>query len=198
MNDRLPATQSATSQANQRALPESWIEKIFSKFEARYGSLFLDRWRGCDMENVRATWAEELANFEDKPECIGHALRVLAASKFPPTLPEFLEACRQAPRKEAPALRHVPTAEDEERARQAAAEAAKVIKKISGDGIDTHWATHPKSVQQLKFIFEAAQRDKRFVPCIDQMVHDGICTQDGHLLKAYRDQQWWPVVRRAA
>ena len=198
MNDRLPATQNATLPANQRALPESWIEKIFAKFEARYGSLFLDRWRGCNMENVRDTWAEELANFEDKPECIGHALRSLATSKFPPTLPEFLESCRQAPRKEAPSLRYVPTAEDEERARQAAASAAKVIKKINADGIDTHWATHPRSVMQLKFIFEAAERDQRFRPCIAQMVEQGICTDDGHLLKAYRDGQWWPVVRRAA
>lgn len=197
MNDRMPATQSATSRANQPALPESWIEKIFAKFEARYGSLFLDRWRGCNMANVKETWAEELANFEDKPECIGYALKVLATSKFPPTLPEFLEACRQAPRKEAPALRYVPTAEDEERARQAAASAAKAIKKIS-DGIDEHWATHPRSVAQLRAIVEAADRDQRYKPCIEKMVEQGICTAEGRLLKTYRDGEWWPVVRRAA
>lgn len=190
--------QSATSPPTVSALPDTWISKIFSKFEARYGSLFIDRWRDCDMENVRETWAEELGNFEDKPECIGHALKVLATSKFPPTLPEFLEACRNAPRKEAPSLRYVPTADDEERARQAAASAAKVIKKISGDGIDQHWATHPRSVTHLKFIFEAAARDQRFRPCIVEMVEKGICTEDGHLLKSYRDQQWWPIVRRAA
>lgn len=198
MNDRLPATQNATSQANQRALPESWIEKIFSKFEARYGSLFLDRWRGCNMANVKDTWAEELANFEDKPECIGYALKVLATSKFPPTLPEFLEACRQAPRKEAPALRYVPTAEDEERARQAAEQAARVIKRRASDGIDTFWATHPRSHMQMKFIRDSAQNDARFRQCIDEMVEKGICTEEGHLLKTYRDGQWWPVVRRAA
>lgn len=198
MNDRMPATQSATSRANQPALPESWIEKIFAKFEARYGSLFLDRWRGCNMANVKDTWAEELANFEDKPECIGYALKVLATSKFPPTLPEFLEACRQAPRKEAPALRYVPTAEDEERARQAAASAAKAIKKINGDGIDEHWATHPRSVAQLRAIVEAADRDQRYKPCIEKMVEQGICTAEGRLLKTYRDGEWWPVVRRAA
>lgn len=179
-------------------MPDSWIEKIFSKFEGRYGSLFLDRWRGCDMANVRATWAEELANFADKPECIGHALRTLGTQKYPPTLPEFLEACRQAPRKEAPALRHVPTAEDHDRARVAAEKAANAIKKINGDGIDEHWATHPRSVMQLKFIFDAAARDPRYQRCIEQMVAQGVCTDDGHLLKAYRDGQWWPAVRRAA
>lgn len=198
MNDRLPTTQSATSQANQRALPEKWVEKIFAKFEARYGSLFLDRWRGCNMANVKDTWAEELANFEDKPECIGYALKVLATSKFPPTLPEFLEACRTAPRNEVPALRHVPTADDHERASIAAEKAAKAIKKISGDGIDVHWATHPLSAMQLKFIFEAAKRDPLFQPCIDQMVQQGICTAEGQLLKTYRNGGWYPTMRRVA
>lgn len=196
MNDRLPAL-NATSPPTVSALPESWISKIFAKFEARYGSLFIDRWKDCNMANVRDTWAEELANFEDKPECIGYALKVLATSKFPPTLPEFLEACRQAPRKEAPALRYAPTAEDEERARQAAASAAKAIKKIS-DGIDKHWATHPRGHRHLKLIFEAAANDSRFGACIDQMVKDGICSADGHLLKQYRDGQWFQVHRCAA
>lgn len=150
------------------------------------------------MANVKDTWAEELANFEDKPECIGHALKVLATSKFPPTLPEFLEACRQAPRKEAPALRYVPTAEDEERARQSAASAAKAIKKIRGDGIDVHWATHPQGVTHLKFIFEAAAKDARFRPCIAEMVANGVCTEDGHLLKHYMGGQWYPIHRRVA
>lgn len=194
----MPATQSATSQPTVSALPDAWISKIFAKFEARYGSLFIDRWKDCNMANVRETWAEELANFEDKPECIGYALKVLATSKFPPTLPEFLEACRQAPRKEVPALRYVPTPEDEERARQAAASAAKAIKKISGDGIDTHWATHPRSVAHLRSIFDAAGNDKRYRTFIDEMVKAGVCTEDGRLLKTYRDGQWWPVVRRAA
>jgi hypothetical protein len=199
MNDRMPSTAlNATYPANVSALPDSWISKIFAKFEARYGSLFIDRWKDCNMANVRETWAEELANFEDKPECIGHALKVLATSKFPPTLPEFLEACRQAPRKEAPALRYVPTPEDEERARQAAASAAKVVKKINHDGIDTHWATHPRTVMHLKFIFDAAARDRRFAPCVAEMVRDGICTEDGHLLKFYRDGSWSPVLSRAA
>lgn len=150
------------------------------------------------MDNVRSTWAEELGNFEDKPECIGHALKVLASSKFPPTLPEFLEACRNAPRKEAPALRYVPTAEDEERARQAAASAAKVIKKIGGDGIDTHWATHPKGALHLKYIFDAAKNDARFRPCVAEMVRDGICTEDGKLLRRYEGMGQWSTVSRSA
>lgn len=178
-------------------LPDAWISKIFAKLEGRYGSLFIDRWRGCDMANVRETWAEELGPFRDKPDCIAYALKSLAAQQFPPTLPEFLAACRRAPEKEVPALPYKPTAEDHERARIAAEKAAQVVKKIS-DGIDKHWATHPRSHLQLKAIFEAAANDSRFRPCIEQMVKNGICSADGHLLKQYRDGQWFQVHRCAA
>jgi hypothetical protein len=180
-------------------LPDSWIAKIFSKFEARYGSLFLDRWRGCDMDNVRETWAEELAGFKDQPERIAYALKSLSDERFPPTLPEFIAACRKAPAKASgPALRYVPTLEDEERARQAAASAAKAIKKFSGDGIDEHWATHPRTPAHMRMILDAAKRDQRFKPCIAQMAEQGVCTAEGHLLKTYKDGQWWPLHRRAA
>lgn len=146
--------------------------------------------------NAMAFWGDKLAGFADQPERIDYALKTLPEE--PPSLPQFVKMCNSAPAKEVPALRYVPTAEDEERAREAAAQAAKAIKKISGDGIDVHWATHPRSVAQLRAIFEAASHDKRFAPCIAEMVEKGICTDDGHLLKTYRDGQWWPVVRRAA
>lgn len=193
------------SSMSRQSLPASVVGKIFQTMQGNYGSRFLNQWRtgqilenGKDagLVNAMAFWGSKLGRFACTLERIEHALKHLPED--PPSLPVFERMCNSAPAKEAPALRYVPTAEDEERARQAAASAAKAIKKISGDGIDTHWATHPKSVQQLKFIFEAAQRDKRFAPCIDQMVQEGICTEDGYLLKTYRDQQWWPVVRRAA
>lgn len=168
-------------------LPESWIEKIFARMQGRYGSLFMDRWKGCDLAGVKATWAEELAGFADKPECIGYALKSLADEKFPPTLPEFLAACRRAPVKQAPALTHKLTAEDHERVKAAAASAAAALKPKVSDGIDVHWATHPRGSEHLRLIFEAANRDQRFRPCIAQMVADGVCTAEGRLLKTYRD-----------
>lgn len=91
-------------------LPENWIKKIFTTFEGRYGTLFKDRWKGCNLDNVMQTWREELAGFADQPERIGHALKSLADEKFPPTLPEFIAACRRAPGKEAAALPYKPTA----------------------------------------------------------------------------------------
>jgi hypothetical protein len=191
MNDRMPAL-NATSPGNQPVLPsipDSWISKIFAKFEARYGSLFIDRWKDCDMTNVRETWAEELSGFRDQPDRIAYALRALADEKFPPTLPEFIAACRRAPRAGSLALEHKPTAEE----REHQSEMAKRLGDSFGagklkDGIDTHWATHPRSVVQLRMIFDAAKNDQRFRPCIEQMVADGICSDEGRLLKVYRDR----------
>jgi hypothetical protein len=171
-------------------LPESWVVKIFTTFEGRYGTLFKDRWKGCDLGNVKQTWREELAGFADQPERIGHALKSLADEKFPPTLPEFIAACRRAPAKEIPALPYKPTVEDEAKAKASIAAAAKALKPKFHDGIDRHWATHPRSEMQLRFIFQAAGNDSRFLPCIAEMVADGICTEDGPLLKMYRNGAW--------
>lgn len=187
MNDRLQ-TLNATSQPIASVLPDTWISKIFSKFEARYGSLFIDRWRDCDMANVRETWAEELAGFKDQPDRIAYALRVLAEEKFPPTLPEFIAACRRAPAKQDHlALPHKLTGEDHDRIKATAQAALGAMKAKNRDGIDVHWATHPRSTMHLKFIFDAAKNDARFRPCIEEMVNDGICTEGGSLLKVYRD-----------
>jgi hypothetical protein len=79
-------------------LPESWIDRIFGRMEASYGSLFLDRWRGCDIVEVKKVWAEELRSFSDYPACFGVALKAMVDDglKFPPTLPEFVGMCRKA------------------------------------------------------------------------------------------------------
>lgn len=192
MNDRLPIP-NATSLANQPALPESWVSKIFAKLEARYGSLFHDRWRGCDMDNIRETWAEELAGFRDRPESIGYALRTLADQQFPPTLPEFLAACRRAPVKaRMPALEHKPTAEEREHHADIARRLGDIVGagRIRG-GIDEHWATHPKTEIHLRYIFDAARNDARFKQCVAQMVADGVCSEDGKLLRRYRGMGQW-------
>lgn len=195
MNDRLP-TQNATSQASQRALPDAWVSRIFSRLEGRYGSLFHDRWRGCDMANVRETWAEELAGFHDRPDAIGYALRTLADQQFPPTLPEFLVACRRAPAKaSAPALEHRTTAEERERS----ADMARRLGEAVGagrlrNGIDEHWATHPRTAMHLRYIFDAAKNDARFQPCVEQMVSDGVCSEGGKLLRRYRGRGQWEMV----
>jgi hypothetical protein len=197
-SETLPARQSVSP-----SLPDSWVERLFQKFEDFYGAKWAAQFGDFPRDRVKATWAEELAGFADKGDAIAQALSAQKSNPFPPTLPEFLNLCRESAKRiggySAPALAHKPTAEE----REHQSEMAKRLGDSFGagklkDGIDTHWATHPRSAAQLRMIFDAAKNDQRFQPCIEQMIADGICSADGHLLKSYRDQQWWPVARRAA
>ena len=88
-----------------RTLPASWVDRIFDRMQGRYGSLWLDRWRTGDIDsagrdrgllNAKATWCEELGGFADQPERIHRAIESCRHMPLPPTLPEFLEQCRQA------------------------------------------------------------------------------------------------------
>ena len=80
-------------------LPETWINRLFSHFEALYGSKFANLWQGTDIANVKRMWAEKLGGFEDKPQAIKGALDALDEHPFPPTLPEFIILCRTAARR---------------------------------------------------------------------------------------------------
>jgi len=108
-------------------LPESWTEKIFTAMASAYGTLFTDRWRGLDLHAVKGFWSGELASFSDNPECYGLAIKtMLQGSKYPPTLPEFIELCRnnyKAPKKDFLSIEHKLTPEEidrnKERARKA-------------------------------------------------------------------------------
>lgn len=95
---------SETSQANQYALPDAWIERIFGRLEDFYGARFHDQWRGTNLKRVKRTWSEKLSRFAHHPGAIRFALDALESKPFPPTLPEFIELCRQAPREALPAL----------------------------------------------------------------------------------------------
>jgi len=182
--------QSATSPARPSVLPDTWIERLFQKFEDFYGAKWAAQYGDFPRDRVKRTWAEELGGFSG--EAIAKALDAQKSGKFPPTLPEFIDLCREAARRvgtaTAPALTHKPTTEELEHQRAMAKRLGDAIGagKIH-DGIDQHWATHPRSAAHLAFIFDAAKRDQRFVPCIEQMVGDGICTAEGKLLKTYRE-----------
>lgn len=179
-----------TTRRPSGTLPELWIEKLFQKFEDFYGAKWAAQYGDFPRDRVKRTWAEELSGFADMPGAIAGAIAAQKSSTFPPTLPEFLGLCRDSAKRMAgsgaPALTHNPTAEDLERASKAAASAVAALRPKISDGIDKHWATHPRSAAHLFLIFDAAKRDARFKPCIEQMVGDGICTADGRLLKTYR------------
>ena len=100
-------------------LPMNWINKIFATMQGHYGTRFMNMWKtgesldnGQDagLYNAQRTWAEKLAGFEDHPECIAYVLESLPET--PPTLPQFVDLCRRAPRKEPLMLVHNLTPED--------------------------------------------------------------------------------------
>lgn len=172
-------------------LPDAWVSKIFSKLEGRYGSLFHDRWKGCDLANVKDTWAEELAPYADRPEAIGHALKVLSGSKFPPTLPEFLEACRNAPAPYQAALPYVPTADDRERFKAMAGAAAKAITGKADDYDPLLWARRPKSQKAMDMVIDGAKRSAKLESILAELAASGVVAESGKLLKRYKGHGQW-------
>ena len=170
-------------------LPDAWISKIFDRFAGRYGSLFLDRWRGCDMANVRETWAEELAGFADQPERIGYALKALADQQFPPTLPEFVAACRRAPATEKNLA--LPYRADPERAKAAT---NRLMAQLSGRADDYDpllWAKRPKSQKAMDAVIDGAKRNDSLRQILADLKAANICNEAGKLVKRYKGQGQW-------
>ncbi|WP_124596241.1 hypothetical protein [Burkholderia stagnalis] len=82
------------------------MDALFSKMAAFYGSAFVRQWADVDAGEVKAVWAVELAKLQTAQLKAG--ADGLAAFPKPPTLPQFIEYCRQARREQvaqaAPAL----------------------------------------------------------------------------------------------
>lgn len=94
-----------TPLSTRRLLPASWADRIFDRLQGFYGSLWVDRWRTGEADkdgrdigllNAKATWASELGGFAEQPERIQRAIEACRHRPLPPTLPEFLDLCRQA------------------------------------------------------------------------------------------------------
>lgn len=93
------------AQSTSRTLPVSWVDRLFDRMQGFYGSLWVDRWRSGELDangrdrgllNAKATWCIELGGFVDQSERIQKAIEACRSCKLPPTLPEFMELCRQA------------------------------------------------------------------------------------------------------
>lgn len=75
------------------AIPQKWIERLFSRMSAFYGARFTDLWRGAELGEVKLQWALELHKIS-APQ-IKAGLDNLAQISRPPTLPEFIAHCKQ-------------------------------------------------------------------------------------------------------
>ena len=86
------APRAGASSTSRQPLPAAWVERIFARLSAYYGSRFADAWRGCDLGEVRAAWSIALADYSG--EEIARGLDACRLRDWPPTLPEFARLCR--------------------------------------------------------------------------------------------------------
>lgn len=89
------------------------------------------------LENAKFTWAEELADFANKPEAIAYALAHLPERM--PNCIKFKELCKGAPRREHVKIPHKLTPEQIEsnkaRAKQLVADLAAKLSTTSPDEV---------------------------------------------------------------
>jgi hypothetical protein len=84
------------SNLNSPALPERAIERLFARFVAMFGQSAMQRmWLDVPLDEVKGAWADSLSRFTVDELLRG--LRNIEADgrSFPPTLPEFMAACRR-------------------------------------------------------------------------------------------------------
>jgi hypothetical protein len=177
MNARLP---------DQRpVLPDAWINSLFDRLEAAYGSRWQNMWGNSSLQNVKTLWAEKLAGFADNPKAMAYALNALDEHPFPPTLPEFLALCRKAPRPELQAL-PAPAANPE----KAAEFAIKAKTATSGIYDFTAWARKPKSSLAFAAVVEMAQRGERDFQQILKSLQDAGHAVGDKLLERWDGVAW--------
>lgn len=84
-------------------LPDSWVKSLLDRMAAMYGEKFVRQWEKTDPDAMRDMWADSLGRY-DGEQIKWALLHLVANNPFPPTLPEFVMLCKQAPRPEVPAL----------------------------------------------------------------------------------------------
>lgn len=193
-----------------RTLPASWIDRIFSRLQGLYGTLWVDRWKTGEqrrlptgqvidvgMLNAKAIWAAELAGFAARPEVIGHALGACDGLRFPPTLPEFLRLCREEAARPASVVRlsHTSAAGEIARQREAVARIAEAVRQRTTCADPLAWAARPRSQTAMNALWrEGRHRGNRVLGAIlDDHIANGICSDAGRLLKRWDGEKWVPA-----
>ena len=74
------------------ALPSEWIDRLWQRFMLMYGNKFADMWRDLDPVAVKHAWGEELYGYT--ADELKRGLAWCKTQTWPPTLPEFMCACR--------------------------------------------------------------------------------------------------------
>jgi hypothetical protein len=81
---------------NAPSLPSAWIDRLFSRLQALYGSKAATILGAADPTEVRQVWSDELGQYgaEELREALD-AMRT-AYPEFPPTLFQFAGLCRES------------------------------------------------------------------------------------------------------
>ena len=85
-----PCTELDQPNESSTAKQPGWIDGLFRQFHLRYGTRFIDNWRGIDIFDVKLCWQQELEKYSRKT--IWAAFKTLG--NHPPSLPEFIDLCR--------------------------------------------------------------------------------------------------------
>lgn len=83
------------STAKPVALPSAWVDRLFQRLAAAYGSeKFVSLFRNQEMADVKALWAAELSGLS--ADELRHGLEAMRAKhpSWPPSLYEFFALCR--------------------------------------------------------------------------------------------------------
>lgn len=59
-----------------------------------YGNKFTTMWKAIDLPEMKQLWSEKLSVYSDNPDCLTYALEETEKHDWPPSLSEFLAACR--------------------------------------------------------------------------------------------------------
>lgn len=160
---------------SSRSIPPAWVERIFERFVAAFGSMKVGAmWPADQHDAVKEVWAAQLGRFA--PETIRNALQAVIDSgrEWPPTLPEFVEHCRQcamgrAQAAEVPLLTNGVSHRDEEVSR---AVKQAIERGQTGQLDPRHWAKHPKSAQAVKLLVRGCEREPSLRPILLQLLRD--------------------------
>lgn len=91
-------SQNANPQQQSTAISAELIDRLFKGMGNAYGALMLDRWKDCDLADVKALWLRQLSR-HTVAQFAEASKQMLTVCPFPPTLPEFDALCVAAGKK---------------------------------------------------------------------------------------------------
>ncbi|WP_298233915.1 hypothetical protein [uncultured Azohydromonas sp.] len=105
-----------------------FVQALFHRLTLRYGRAFLARWEDVSVDEVKADWKRELANYAERPQAIEYALALMDPAE-PPTAARFRELCASAP---APAFQAAPEPKEPQRAAEIRRKYLRPVAPIAG------------------------------------------------------------------